>query len=115
MWFDEKGIVCSLSKQMEAPMNFDEVVKTVEAFKKMLGGKKVNILLDITESSPSDKKTRDYMAVEMPIFTKSLALVSTSPLGRMMANLFFGLKPPPYPAKIFSTEEEAREWIAKLG
>jgi hypothetical protein len=114
LWFDEEGIACSYAKKMETPFSFDETVKTVEAFKKLLGGKKVSIILDISESAPSDKKTRDYMALEMPIFTKSLALVSLSPLGRMMANLFFGLKPPPYPAKIFSTEEEAREWIKTL-
>ena len=43
--------------------------------------------------------------------TKAMAIISASPLGRMVANLFFGFKPPVYPVKFCATQEEAKEWI----
>ena len=110
IWFDETGICCSISKK-HPPQSLEETKKSVENFKKLINGKKVCMLLDITNSSPSSKEVRDYIAEEMPKLVIAIAMVSKSPLGRMIGNLFFGLKPPPYPAKMFSYEKEAKEWL----
>jgi hypothetical protein len=40
-----------------------------------------------------------------------MAIVTSSPLSRMMANLFFSFKPPQYPVKMFQNEKDATEWI----
>jgi hypothetical protein len=110
MWFGDDGILCVIGKKAEA-QTLDEAKKSTQDLKKMVGNKKICMLMDITESSPSTKEVRDYTAQELLGLTKALALISRSALGKMVANLFFGLKPPPYPAKMFTEEREAREWL----
>ena len=83
----------------------------MEEFKKITKWKKVCLLIDTTNSTPSSKEVRDYAAEIFPELVKAIAMVSKSALGRMIANLFFGLKPPPYPVKMFSEEAEAKEWL----
>lgn len=110
MWFDENGICCSISKK-HPPQTLEESKKAVEDFKKHTKGKKVCMLLEITNSTPSSKEIRDYAAEEFPKLVIAIAMISKSPLGRMVANLFFGLKPPSYPTKMFSNEQDAKEWL----
>ena len=70
------------------------------------------MIAETDKSSPPPKKEdRDWIARELNSVIKALAIISTSPLGKMLANLFFGLKPPPYPYKFFSNEIDAKEWI----
>jgi hypothetical protein len=110
MWFDEDGILCVISKKAPA-QTLEEARKSMEDFENLTGKRKVCMLIDITNSAPTSKEMRDYSAAELPKITKALAMISTSALGKMIANLFFGLKPPPYPTKMFSNEKEAKEWL----
>jgi hypothetical protein len=110
IWFDENGILCAISKKA-APQTLEETKKSIEDFRSISKGKKVCMLLEITNSAPSSKETRDYIAVEMPKIATAIAMISKSALGKMMVNLFFGLKPPPYPTKMFTDEKEAKEWL----
>jgi hypothetical protein len=112
-WFDEDGILYSISKKAP-PQSMEETVKVVEDFKKMLGGKKVCMLADVTYSAESTKEVRDYAAKIFPDFIKAIAMISKSALGKMLANLFFTLKEQPYPTKMFNDEEEARQWLKQF-
>ncbi|MGZ4035281.1 MAG: DUF7793 family protein [Bacteroidia bacterium] len=109
-WFDEDGILCSISKK--APkQSFEETKRVVEDFKKMLNGKKVCLLIDVTHTVESTREVRDYVAAEFPKFIKAIAMISNSALGKMLANLFFSIKSQPYPTKMFNNEKEAKEWL----
>ncbi|HXA01939.1 MAG TPA: STAS/SEC14 domain-containing protein [Cytophagaceae bacterium] len=110
LWFDEDGILCAISKKVPE-QTLEEAKESMLDFERLTGGKKVCMLIDITNSSPTSKEMRDYSAAELPKITKALAMISTSALGKMIANLFFGLKPPPYPTKMFSNEKDAKEWL----
>jgi len=111
-WFDENGIVCSVSKK--APMQkLEDVKRNLENFKKTLQGKKVCILIDVTYTSESSREVRDYVAEEFPKFIKAIAMLSKSPLGKMLANLFFNIKKQPYPTRMFNDETEAKKWLLK--
>jgi hypothetical protein len=110
VWIDGDGILYSISKKVP-PQTVEESRKTLEDFKKITNGKKFCMLLDVTNSSPTDKETREFAAEELPKIVTALAMISDSPLGRMVANLFFALKPPPYPAKMFANEEDAKAWL----
>ena len=109
-WFDEKGILCSVSKKVN-PQSLEETKLIVSNFKKIIGNRKVCILLDVTNSSEASKEVRDYAAVEFPKFVKAMAMISKSALGKMLANLFFSIKTQPYPSKMFNNEEDAKEWL----
>lgn len=112
MWFDEFGIFCSISKKTE-PQSMDEMLAGLDRFKQLIGDRKVCMLADVTYSSESTKEARDFAAIELPKFIKAVAMVSDSPLGKMMANLFFKIKSQPYPTRMFTDEEEARNWLKK--
>ncbi|MFL5729573.1 MAG: hypothetical protein ACJ75J_08830, partial [Cytophagaceae bacterium] len=88
LWFDEDGILYSVSKKVP-PQSMEEVKKTMEDFYKLLDGKKVCMLVDVTHSQETSRELRDYAAQEFPKFTKAIAMVSESALGKMLANLFF--------------------------
>ena len=109
MWWDE-GILCSVAKK--APQQtVEEVKKTIEEFKKITGGKKVCLLSDSTDSSPANKEMRDFAAEVIPEIVKAIAIISRSAVGKMAANLFFSIKKQSYPVKMFTDENEAKEWL----
>ncbi|MCD6017350.1 MAG: hypothetical protein K0S53_471 [Bacteroidetes bacterium] len=112
-WFDETGIVCSISKK-SAPQTLTEVKEILATFRGMIGDKKICLLADATNSPESTKEVRDYVAVEFPKFIKAIAILSDSSLGIMLANLFFKLKTQPYPTKMFNNEIEAKEWLQQF-
>lgn len=109
-WFDEDGILYSISKKTPK-QTMEQVKKSVEDFKTLVGDKKVCMMVDVTNSPESTKEVRDYAAQELPKLVKAIAMVSTSALGKMLANLFFSIKSQPYPVKMFNEENEAREWL----
>lgn len=109
-WFDEFGIYCSVSKKAP-PQSLEEAKKVWEEFTKIVNGRKVCMLIDVTNTSESTRETREFAALEFPKYIKAIAMISSSSLGKMLANLFFNLKTQPYPTKMFSDEESAREWL----
>ncbi len=114
IWFDEDGVMYSKPKPgvPEPELNKEESLKQMDEFKKILGDKKVCMILETNSNSkPPKKEDRDFIADQLNQVVKAMGLISSSPLSRMIANLFFGLKPPPYPVKFFSNEKDAKEWI----
>lgn len=109
-WFDADGIMYSVSKKTPK-QTLEQVKRSMEDFKKLLGGKKVCLMVDVTNSPESSKEVRDYVAREFPSIIKAIAMISGSALGRMLANLFFSVKSQPYPVKMFNDEKEAKEWL----
>ena len=110
MWWDESGILCSVSKKVPQ-QTLEEARKTMIEFKKITAGKKVCLLSDSTDASPANKEMRDYAAEVIPEIVKAIAIISRSALGKMAANLFFAIKKQPYPMKMFNHETEAKEWL----
>ncbi len=113
IWFDEEGILFSVPKPGKPPeLSKEEILKELDQFKEIVGHKKVCMVSEANpESRPPTKSERDFIAEQINGIVKAMAIITTSPLSRMIANLFFGLKPPPYPAKMFSNEKDAVEWI----
>jgi hypothetical protein len=114
MWFDNDGILYSVPKEgiTEPQLSREETLERMKEFKKITGNKKVCMILETNSNSkPPKKEDRDFIAQQLDEITKAMGIISSSPLSRMIANLFFGLKPPPYPVKFFSNEIEAKQWI----
>jgi hypothetical protein len=110
-WFND-GILFIVSKKgPELPL--EEQKKQTEAFRQKLDGKKICAIIDVTNASPSSKETREYSTKVLPELFKAIAFVTRSAVGKMMAHLYFGFKPLPFPAKVFSNEKDALEWIKK--
>lgn len=110
VWFDDDGIVYAISKKQPEP-TLEEIKERIESFKKLTDGQKVCILIDATNTGEMSREVRDYAAQEFPKIFKAIAIISGSALGKMMANLFFTIKNPPYPIKMFNDESEAKNWL----
>lgn len=114
IWFDEDGVMYSKPKPgtVEPELTREDTLKRMEEFRKLIGHKKICMILETNANSkPPKKEDRDFIAVQLNSVAKAMGVISSSPLSRMIANLFFGLKPPEYPVKFFSNEKEAKEWI----
>lgn len=108
-WFDESGILCAVSK--DTPRTLERQQKTYDLVKQISGNKKVCYLTEVTHVQPPDRETREYVLTESPKLFKAVAVISNSVLGRMIANILFRMKNQPYPTKMFSNENEAKEWL----
>ncbi len=111
-WFDSNEILYSKSISSDLT-SIEDIREFTEYFIERLQGKKVCILLDFSNVSQSTKEIRDYVSSQFPKIALAVAMVSKTPLGRMMANLFFNLKQNPYATKMFDNEDEAKEWLKK--
>jgi hypothetical protein len=113
MWFDADGVLYSIPKpNAPVPKTKEESIAELEKFRRLVGGKKTCMIAQADNSGRTPKKEdRDWIAKELNSIVKAMAIISASPLSRMVANLFFGFKPPAYPVKFFPNEVEAKEWI----
>jgi microsomal dipeptidase-like Zn-dependent dipeptidase len=110
IWFDDTGILCAISKKAKAP-TLEESMKSMAEFRQKIGSEKVCMLIDVTHSTETSREVRTYAAEELPKIVKAIAMVSSSALGKMVANLFFNLKSQPYPVKMFNDVTEAKVWL----
>lgn len=110
-WFDE-GVLFVIMKNAPPPP-LEGQKRQIEEFKQKLNGKKICCIMDFTNASysPSSSESRQYNSIEMPKIFNSIAMVSSNSFTRMLAHLFLGFSTPTVPFKVFSNEEEAREWI----
>ncbi len=111
-WLDENGILNVISKP--ATRTIESMTDYFNCVKRVTGNKKVYVISDVTTASPLDKQTREFVNNEMSESYHALALISNSPVGRMIANIVFTLNTATLPIRMFSNEKEAREWLKKL-
>lgn len=108
-WFDDKGILFSVTKPTK--LNIEIMEEYMTFIKSIVKDQKVCILTDISKASPMDKQTRDYTAVQLQHISKAMAIISSTPLGKTLGRIFLQLDGQPYPARMFSNEKEAKEWL----
>jgi hypothetical protein len=111
-WFDEHGILCARSKN--TPRTLARQKANYEFIRKISGNKKVCLLTDTSSTSPQDRETRDYVALELPAIFKAMAVISSTAVGKFIANQFVHLKDQPIPIRLFGNEDEAREWLKQF-
>jgi hypothetical protein len=115
IWKSPEGIVYSTPKPSAPTTSTDEeIIADIKKFKDYFGDQKVCIILEANpKTSGTPKAQRDLVAESLNSVVKALAIISNSPVTKMVANLFFSLKPPGYPIKMFTEVKEAEEWIRK--
>jgi hypothetical protein len=113
VWLDDDGVMYSVGKPGERkPFDPAEAEAQMKQLRELIGDKKVCMILETNSGSqPPKKEDREWIARELNSITKAMAIIALTPLSRMVANLFFGLKPPAYPARFFGDVGEARKWI----
>jgi hypothetical protein len=114
VWFDESGILYSRPKELITDVGVDQVKEEMKRFREILMPHKQVCM--IAEAHPGGTKLpkkgdRDMMADEVASVTKAMAVIISSSVSKMIINLFFAFKPPPYPMRMFNDEASAKNWI----
>ncbi|MBI3510630.1 MAG: hypothetical protein HY064_08195 [Bacteroidetes bacterium] len=110
MWFEDDGIFCSVFNK-GAVLTKDSLHNSFRQIAELSNGKKICWLGEVTNVGGADKETRELASEETPKLVKALAIITNSPISSMLANLYLGLKKPPFPAKLFTDENKARQWL----
>ena len=74
--------------------------------------KKCPVLVDMRLQKSITREARQfYSRKESMDTTTALALFVESSISKVLANFYLGLNKPPYPTRLFTSEDEAREWL----
>lgn len=84
----------------------------IKLINKLCNGKKVPLLVNLSKTKSVTKDAREYYSGSESAKVKSAAaLIVNSPLHKIMGNFFWGINKPPYPVKLFTSEEKAINWL----
>ena len=76
------------------------------------GGQKYPVLVDIRDIKSFDREGRMYPAsAEAGECMSAAALLIGSPLSRAIGNFWLGTRSAVYPVRLFTSEDEAIEWL----
>ncbi len=115
LWFDESGILCYVSNNKERTI--ENYRPLIELYKKLSEekGAKICLLADSTKSASITKEAQEYLNVELPKYLKAIAVISRSPFGKMIGDLFGIIRTPykhfKYHFRVFNSEEKAKKWL----
>ena len=112
IWLDERGWLISISKDEDH--NLQNMKSHFEVTKLLLGNRKTCFLTHPNLAKSVDAETRRYLNEVMPTQMIANAHVTNNTLMRIGLNIFFQVSKNKVPSKIFSTDEEAIEWLIKM-
>ncbi|MCT4562399.1 MAG: hypothetical protein N4A41_13605 [Crocinitomicaceae bacterium] len=109
-WFDDEGFFVTVSSDSER--NYDNIKESMRKTHAIFKGEKHCTLIDSTLLKPMSREARLYAASEFKKLYKAMAIVSSNPLSRTLANFMFAFTgKDELPRRIFASEEQARAWL----
>jgi len=111
-WFDDNGILVSLSKSILRTVEI--ISSNVKLVRSITDNKPVPLLIYLANSPIPDKQTRNFSTEQLPVIYSAMAMVCKPGLSKFIMNILFGLKPPPIPMKSFTNDKAATEWLKQF-
>jgi hypothetical protein len=111
-WFDDTGILVSLSKSTVRTV--ETISSNVALVRSITNNTPVPLLIYLANSPIPDKQTRKFSTEQVPKIYSAMAMVCKPGLSKFIMNILFGLKPPPIPMKSFTDDSSAREWLKQF-
>ena len=111
-WFDDNGILISLSKSVMRTVK--NISSNVDLVRSITNNKPVPLLIYLAKSPIPDKETRKFSTEQLPKIYSAMAMVSKPGLAQFIMKILFGLKTPPIPMKSFTDDKAATEWLKKF-
>ncbi|HEX8516211.1 MAG TPA: STAS/SEC14 domain-containing protein [Bacteroidia bacterium] len=113
-WLGSDGIIRTKAKPF-ADVTLKEAKENSVAVNSLTGGKAAVLLVDSRDIRSISKEARDYFSMNnRESFIVAFALVIDSPLSRIIGNFFMGLNKPRVPARLFTDEKEAINWLKRF-
>ena len=111
-WFDDNGILVSLSKSVLRTV--ENISSNVALVRSIANNNPVPLLIYLANSPIPDKQTRKFSTKQLPSVYSAMAMVCKPGLSKFIMNILFGLKPPPIPMKSFTNDVAATEWLKQF-
>lgn len=108
IWKDENDIVYGVITSKDK-MTLDNAIENMDAIRSLFQGKKVNLLSDVRLIKQVDKDARDYSS--SVDFIANNAIVVSSPLTKVLGNMFLAVTKPKFNGRLFTSESEAVTWL----
>ena len=85
----------------------------IGVMQELTGRKPVRVLVDLRDIRSQDRGARaTYAGPESRTFTLACALLVASPESRVIGSFFLGFNRPLYPTRLFTSLEEAEQWLS---
>lgn len=113
-WLDEYGIVHS-EYFGNSEVTLEDAKTEVVAIDKLNGGKRAPTLVHIGGVKSVSRDARKYYSSEESAQTiAAAALLISSELSKILANFFMGINRPIMPVKLFTSKDEAIDWLSSF-
>lgn len=92
----------------------EDAKKQIDFFVENLSDKEVNIILDLRNALPISLEVRNYYAAsEDVIKTRKRAIIINSAFTKIIANFYMGFRKSGFKSKLFTSVEDAENWIRR--
>lgn len=108
----KNGILFFVYKN-DVDIHLSAAVQIVSDRLKLQKGKTYPVLCDTRGVKSIDMDARRYFAAEGSVFIKAVALVSDTPLSRIISETYIKGNTPPIPTGIFNEDSEALEFLSE--
>jgi len=113
MWVDHNFIYSDVEKG--TIMDLEMAKTSLKMADDLLKGIKKPLICDFTNMKSQTKECRDYYSsAETAQRYTACAIISTSIIGRVLANFYLGLNKPIIPTRFFTDEYTACIWADKF-
>jgi len=113
-WMGEDGIARTKVKP-GSDVTLKEAKQNSAAVLSLSEKKSYPLLVDSTQIKSMTKEARDHFSINnRETKVVAFALLIDSPLSRIIGNFFMGLNKPRVPAKLFTNETNALEWLTQF-
>lgn len=92
-------------------INFEGAKKIVADRLKVQNGAAFPVFCDMRGIKDSDKPARDYLAKEGSSMVKAVAVLTDSPVTKIMLNFYLTISRPLVPTKMFTDKTQAFEFL----
>jgi hypothetical protein len=111
MWMDEALGIIRCVHFAGSECTLEDAKENVAAQVRLANGKVIPLLVDLTKCKSVSKEARVHFASATSAFC-SVALLSASPVGRIIGNMFIAVYGAQgAPTKLFTSEAAAIEWL----
>ena len=111
LWLGEDGIV-RIIWVPGAEVTLEDAQETMAAYLKINQGRKRPLFVDTKTMKSLAREARHYYASEEAARVASaVAVIVGTPVSRVLGNFYLGLSNPHLPTRLFSSEEDALEWL----
>jgi hypothetical protein len=111
LWLGNDGIV-RIIHVPGADVTLEDAKETMAAYLKINNGKSRPLFIDTKTMKSLARGARHYYASEEAANVASaVAIIVGTPVSRVLGNFYLGLSNPLLPTRLFSSEDEALEWL----